>query len=193
MATIGALALAALVARSRLLTFAWSVIVFGLMPVAFAPARGAFVLFISWPGWVLYGAVVVVALEDLLVRRYPEYRTALACVVFAVVGWRAGKINLHDQRADARHWLYDTPALARNLSGQMLKRHATLPRGTRILLTEDPFSTGEYTPSFLLALLYRDPGLQVDRTTMMAKPPANWDAYQYVFGYEGNQYRQLKP
>jgi hypothetical protein len=193
MVTIGALALAALVARSRLLAFAWSVIVFGLMPVAFAPARGAFVLFISWPGWVMYGAVVVVALEDLTVRGHPEYRTALACVVFALAGWQAGKINLHDQRGDARHWLYDTPALARSLTGQMLKRHATLPRGARILLTADPFSTEEYTPSFLLELLYRDPGLKVDRTSMMAKPPADWDAYQYVFVYEGNQYRQLKP
>jgi hypothetical protein len=75
----------------------------------------------------------------------------------------------------------------------MLKRHATLPRGARILLTADPFSTEEYTPSFLLELLYRDPGLKVDRTSMMAKPPADWDAYQYVFVYEGNQYRQLKP
>jgi hypothetical protein len=193
MIIVGALAAGALALRSRLLIFAWSVIVFGLLPVSFAPARGAFVMFISWPGWVIYAAALLVALQDPIMRSHPQYRTALACAVFVLAGWRMGKFNLHDQRADPRHWLYDTPALVRAMSRQMMQQHPSLPLGTRILMTADPFSTGEYTPNFVMNLLYRDPSLKLDRVGMMEKAPANWDGYQYVFTYEGNSYKQLKP
>jgi hypothetical protein len=174
-------------------------IVFGLLPVSFTPARGAFVMFVSWPGWVLYAAAVLVAAEDFAVRcfspkyRAPQYRTGLACAVFVLAGWGIGKINLHDQRSDPRAWLYDSPALIGAMTRQMLERHPSLPRGTRILLTEDSFSTAEYTPFFLLELLYRDPDLKLDRVSMMEKPPASWDGYSYVFAYEGRWLKQLKP
>jgi hypothetical protein len=104
-----------------------------------------------------------------------------------------GKINLHDQRADPRTWLYDSPALIRTMTGQMLEKHPNLPRGTSILLTSDSFLTNEYTPLFVLRLLYRDPDLTLDRISKMPAPPANWDSYQYVFAYEDKLYRQLKP
>lgn len=188
---VGTLAIAALILRSRLLIFAWSVIVFGLLPVSFAPARGAFVMFVSWTGWVLYAAALLVSMQDLIVRGHPQYRTALACVVFVLAGWRMGKINLHDQRADPRHWLNDTPAMARNLSQQMLERHRHLPQGARILLTGDPFVNLAGTPYFLVSLLYRDPTLTVDREGSTKN--ANRDSYQYVFAYENGRYEQVKP
>jgi hypothetical protein len=194
MAIIGALAALALIPRSRLLLFAWSVIVFGLMPVSFAPPRGAFVMLVSWPGWVLYAAALLTAAEDAMLRYYPRYRTALACAVFVLAGWRMGKINLHDQRADPRTWLYDSPAVIQAMTSQMLQRHPSLPRGARILLTQDSFSTSEYTPLFLVQLLYHDPDLTLDRVSLMTgKAPQNWDGYQYVFTYAGGSYRQLKP
>jgi hypothetical protein len=192
-AIVAALALVAALLRSRLLLFAWSIIVFGLLPVSFVPPRGAFVLFVSWPGWVLYAAALLVAAQDALLRGHPQFRTAFACLIFVLVGWRFGKINLHDQRVEKRPWLYESPALIEAMTRQMLESHPTFPRSARILLTRDSFSTDEYTPMFLMQLLYRDPKITLDRIKMMQKPPRDWDSYQYVFTYEDQAYRQLKP
>jgi hypothetical protein len=193
MVILGALLGIALVSRSRALLFAWVVIFFGMLPVSFAPQRGGFVMFISWTGWALYAATVLVAVQDMLTRRTPQYRTALACIVFVLTGWRLGKMNLHDQRLGPRHWLYDGPVLVHEMADQMRALHRQLPANASMLFLEDSFNTDEWTPVFIVQLLYRDPGLTVDRIKMMTAKPPNWDGYQYVFTYEDGRYRQLKP
>jgi hypothetical protein len=193
MAILGALLGIALVSRSRALLFAWVVIFFGMLPVSFAPRRGGFVMFISWTGWALYAATVLVAVQDMLTRTTPQYRTALACIVFMLTGWRLGKMNLHDQRIDPRHWLYDGPVLVYEMADQMRALHRTFPANASMLFLEDSFDTDEWTPVFIVQLLYRDPGLTVDRIKMMTAKPPNRDGYQYVFTYEDGRYRQLKP
>jgi hypothetical protein len=193
MVILAALLGIALVSRSRALLFAWVVIFFGMLPVSFAPRRGGFVMFISWTGWALYAATVLVAIQDMLTRRAPQYRTALACIVFVLTGWRLGKINLHDQRLDPRHWLYDGPVLVHEMADQMRALHRDLPANASMLFLEDSFNTDEWTPVFIVQLLYRAPGLTIDRIKMMTPKPRNWDGYQYVFTYEDGRYRQLKP
>lgn len=193
LAILAAMLAAALLSRSRVFLFAWVVIFFGMLPVVFAPPRGGFVMFVSWPGWVLYTAAVLVAAQDLALRTAPQYRTALACVVFALVGWRFGKLNLHDQRADPRHWLYDGPALVHAMADQMLSLNPMLPQRARLLFLSDPFGADEYTPTFIIRLLYREPDLTVDRLKMMHPQPENWDGYRYVFSYDHGRYMQLKP
>ena len=150
-------------------------------------------MFISWTGWALYAATVLVAIQDMLTRRAPQYRTALACIVFVLTGWRLGKINLHDQRLDPRHWLYDGPVLVHEMADQMRALHRDLPANDSMLFLEDSFNTDEWTPVFIVQLLYRAPGLTIDRIKMMTPKPRNWDGYQYVFTYEDGRYRQLKP
>lgn len=190
MTILGLLLATALLARSRVLIFAWTIIFFGLLPVSFAPPRGGFVIFVSWPGWTLYAAALFVAFEDLATRRMPQYRTALACVVFAVVGWRFGKLNLHDQRAGARHWLWDEPIFIHALADQILAMHPTLPERARLLLIDDPFGDDGNAPVFLIHLLYEGPQLTIDRSR---NTKVDWDDYQYVFTYTNGQYRQVKP
>jgi hypothetical protein len=195
------IALAALAVKSRTLLFAWIVIFFGLLPVSFAPVRGGFVIYVSYVGWVLYVATALVAIEDLMTRRHPQYRTALACLVFVMVGWRFGRINLRDQRADPRRGLYAGPALVRSMAGQLRAMQPALPAQARILFVEDSFTTGEWTPLFIVQLLYNDPTLIVNRVKIRTAKPANWDQYRppsleqydYVFTYEDGRYRQLKP
>lgn len=177
----------ALAARSRKLVFAWTIIFFGLLPVSFVPPRGAFVMYISYLGWALYGAVVLVSLQDLATRTRPEYRTALACAVFALVGWRYGKFNLHDQRADPRPWLYDGPKAVRAMASQMLRMHRDFPPHAQILLEDDGFTTEEWTPMFILRLLYNDRDLVVDR----GKMPVHGNRHDYVFSYEYGRYREV--
>jgi len=183
---------AAAVTRSPKLTLAWMVLFFATLPVAFIPYRGAYVLYTAYPGAVLYVATMLVAAQDFLTRIRPRYRTALACAVFLLVGWRWGKLNLHDQRADARPWLHQSEAQVRAMADQMRVLEPSLPKGARILFTEDAFSTDEWTPYFVIKLLYHDDTQWVDRVKMMDKKPASWNDYQYVFGFQGGRYERLK-
>jgi hypothetical protein len=201
LAMLGALLLGALLARSRKLIFAWIVLFFGLLPVAFAPARGGYVMYISYVGWVLYASVVLIGLEDLVTRSHPQYRTALACAIFVLVGWRVGKVHLHSLRTDPRPWLYDSPAMVRGMAEQLLAMHPSFPRRTRILFQEDGFTTGEWTPMFVMRLLYRDRDLIVDRIKSFTAKPADWTQYtsldhthyDYVFTWGNGRYQQVTP
>lgn len=189
-AILAGLLAAALLTRSRKLLFAWIVIFVPVLPVAFLAYRGAFVLYTSYPGWTLYAALTLVALQDLIpIQR----KTALACLVFALVGWRFGKLNLHDQRADARTWLYQSPAQVKQMVDDVKALEPHLPKGARCLFLKDAFGTDEWTPWFIMKLLYRDDTLTADRVKMMDNKTPDWNNYQYVFTFENGQYRLLKP
>jgi hypothetical protein len=186
LAILCGLLLAAL--RSKKLLFAWIVLFVPVFPVAFLEYRGAFVLYTSYPGWTLYAAILLVSAQDLI----KVHRTALACVVFVIVGCRWGKINLHDQRADPRIWLHESPAQVQQMADALPALAPQMQTGTRCLFLKDPFSTSEWTPYFIMKLFYRDDTLVADRAKMMTNPP-NPDDYQFVFTYETGQYRRLKP
>jgi len=201
MTIVGGLLAVALAMRSRILLFAWVIIFFGLLPVSFAPPRGGYEIYFSYIGWVLYAGALLVAFEDLITRRAPQYRTALACVVFVLVGWRFGKVNLHELRVEQRPWLYDQPAAVRAMADQLRAMHPALPPHTRVLLLEDGFTTGEWTPMFIIRLIYKDPNMIVDRVKLKTDRPAGWDQhtsrgkieYDYVFTYEDGRYQQVQP
>jgi hypothetical protein len=190
---LGALPAVALAFRSRKMLFAWLIIVIATLPVSFLPYRGGFVLYVSYAGWALYGSLLLVRLQDLITLRGPQYRTGLACLVFLLAGWRFGKVNLHDQKTDPRHWLWDDTRLVREMADQMRAMHSNLPEASHILFIEDSSGTDEWTPYFVMKLLYHDDGLVVDRIKMMNGHPKTWDDYQYVFTYRTGTYRQLKP
>jgi hypothetical protein len=190
---LAALLLIALAARSRPLILAWTIIFFGTLPVCFIAYRGGYAVYISWVGWVLYAAVTLSALQDLVLRGHSQYRTALACLVFLFVGWRSGKISLHEQRTDPRHWLYDPPAMIRSMTAQMKALQPTFPPRARMLFVEDSFPTSEWTPFFIMKLAWQDDTLTVDRVKMMEQKPVGWSHYSYVFTYEDGAYRRLKP
>jgi hypothetical protein len=197
----GMLALAAAM-RSRILAFAWVILFFGLLPVSFAPARGGYEIYASsWLGWVLYPAALLVALQDFVTRHIPQCRTALACAVFVLVGWRVGKVNLHDLRHEDRPWLYQPPAEVRAMALQLLKMHPTMPAQARVLFLEDGFTTGEWTPLFIVRLIYNNPTMVVDRVKLKTDRPAGWEQYtsgdrvhyDYVFTYAQGHYQQVQP
>ena len=178
---------------SRKLLFAWIILFTATLPVIFLPYRGAFVLYVSFAGWTLYAALVLVALQDAITRSHRQYRTALASLVFLIVGWRWAKVNLHDQRVDPKHWLYDPAMKVHEMADRMRALHPSLPKGAKTLFLEDPFETDEWTPYFIMKLLYHDGSMTVDRIKMLDSTPPDWTAYQYVFTYEDGKYRQLKP
>ena len=189
---LGALLALAAVMRNRLLLFAWAILFFGAMPVIFIPPRGGYVLYISYVGWTLYAAVVLVMLQDLILRWMPGQRTQLAVFTFLLVAWRYGKFNLHDQRLDpVKPWLYDSPRAVRTFADDMLSQHASLPKGARILLLRDGFQIDEWTPVFIGRLLYEDRSLTIDRIKMMDHKPVNWSGYQFVYDYAHGVYKPV--
>jgi len=183
----------ALAVRSRQLIFAWLVLFACTLPLLFLPYRGAYVLYLAYTGWTLYAAVCLVAAQDWVTRSQPQYRTVLACVVFALVAWRWGKLNLHDQRIDPRPWLYQSQAQVHQMADRMLALEPAFPKGARILFLDDPFGTDEWTPWFIVKLLYRDDTLTVDRIKMMDRKPGEWSNWQYVFAFRNNRYTLVKP
>jgi hypothetical protein len=185
--------LAAILFRSRRLVFAWCLAFFPALPVSFLPYRGAYVLYVAYAGWVLYAGCVLGALCEWGGRRERRVRTAFACGVFVLLGWWWGKRNLHDQRIDSRPWLYRSANQVRALADAMRALEPRLPRGAHVLFVDDGFGTDEWTPYFVVKLIYHDDTLLVDRIKMMDQKPGDWGDYQYVLNYRDGQYRLVKP
>lgn len=182
---LGPLLLAGIL-RSRHLLFAWGLLFVTTLPVAFLPSRGGFVLYISWAGWVLYAAVLADRFLSAAVRN-PHHQTLATAAVFILLGWRFGKLNLHDQRLGNRDWLYGDARDVERFAAQ------NFPHEGRLLFLDDGFGTDEWTPLFILRLQSKTATLVVDRAKMMRPKPATQDGYQYVFTYENGVYRRLKP
>ncbi|HEU5021942.1 MAG TPA: hypothetical protein VFT60_08620 [Bryobacteraceae bacterium] len=193
LAILAALLVIALAFRSRRLIFAWIVIVTAMLPVSFVPPRSGYVMYVSYIGWCLYAATILVAIQDAIVRRWSSYRTAVACVFFALVAWRFGKINLHAQRVEPRRDLFDEPALVRSTAMQFMAMRSGFPAGSRILLLRDPYPASGWTPYFIVRLLYHDKNLTVDRPKMMNGAAIDLASYQYVFDYYNGRFQQMQP
>jgi hypothetical protein len=192
----GMLALAAAF-RSRSLAFAWALLFFGMLPVSFSPARGGYEIYFSWLGWVMYAGCLLVELQDLLTRRNPQVRTALASAVFVAVATGYGIVNYHFLKHEDRPWLYESPDAIRVMTKQIQGMHHRFPRGVRMLFLEDGIGWGEWTPTFIMRVLYDDPTMIVDRLKQRtADKPAGWVQYSsedhvhydYVFSFNGQDY-----
>lgn len=141
----------------------------------------------------------MVAVEDALTRRAPQYRTALACAVFALVVWRYGKLNLHALRHEERVWLYESPRQVQEMVTQVKAMYPKLPRGTRMMFVEDGVGWGEWTPMFIMRLLYDDRAMVVDRLKARTEKPAGWTQftsldkvhYDHVFTYRDGRYEEV--
>lgn len=109
------------------------------------------------------------------------------------MGWRWGKLNLHDRRIDPKPHLYESQAQVRQLADALPALAPQLRAGARCLFVNDGFSTDEWTPYFILKLFYRDDTLVPDRVKMMTGEKPRTEDYQFVFTYEKGAYLRLKP
>jgi hypothetical protein len=170
--------------KSRTLKFAWLFLMISPIPVAFILPRGAPQYYISFFGWALYAATVIVrALEFLLDRvprmpqpaRGPAMLILLALLLFPAygnTGWASvGSVSLEGEQL-------------RSMIGQLHDLRPRLRSKSHILFLDDP-TDDAYRMQFLVHLSYRDASLVVDRGKVMLPPP-NADkiaSYDYVFDY----------
>ncbi len=203
----------ALLLRSRLLIFGWTIAVVGLAPVMFSPPRGGFEMYFSFMGWVIYAAGLLVKAQDgllLLLRRWQlpragqaaPFRTGLACLVFLLAGGAYAALNVYGVRSDPRPWLYFAQDANRTLITQMRALHPRLSRGSRVMFVEDGIGWGEWTPLYIMRILYDDPTMVVDRLKVKtAQKPDHWQqfsagpglTYDHVFTYDAGRYMELTP
>lgn len=162
----GLLALALLL-RRREMVFAWCLMLGVALPFIFLPQRGFFVMYMTLPGWYLYGASLLVALSDRLARGFAKSAPLLGVrrgqvALFVLVA--VALVPLHaGRRPHGRAWVPEAYAQTRPLLRQLAARYPRMPHAARLLLVADPYPAGDYIVYFMFALTYRDKDIRLDR------------------------------
>jgi len=166
----------ALLLRSRHLVFAWAFLLVSFLPIAWIPARAAYVLYIPLVGWSLYAAALLASIRELLFSS----RTPLAvvrfaqCALFLLVlmgllrAYRVQRLRMYGETTLAQ------PAI-RSVLTQLDKLHPALPHGARVLALNDPLPQ-KYDLLCLLRLYFHDATLQVDQVS-------SDDGHEYVMAW----------
>jgi hypothetical protein len=159
----------AVLTRARVLLFAYLFTLFSVLPVIFITPRGTmFVLYVSYVGWSLCFASLAVLTRDAILRRVSRFTSVRVSGVPALAVLAAvGLFSLH--AANARTVI--TENIIRPFREQMHAAVPVLSANSRVLLLDDPFGTGEWTPVFVVRLSYGSPAIVVDRVKMMPAPP----------------------
>jgi len=103
--------------------------------------------------------------------------SALAAVAAPIV-------RLHAERlAGPANGYRQEGANMRRMVERLRKVHPRLPRGSSLLVVDDPLPEG-YFLLFMAQLAYTDPSLRLNRIKMMSKPPTGDEliSYDYVLG-----------
>ncbi|MEZ5351563.1 MAG: hypothetical protein R2762_02930 [Bryobacteraceae bacterium] len=168
------MASAACLLRSRPMRWSAIFILVSPLPVSFIPARGVFAYYVPLIGWCVYAGALAEAIRTRLVgNRVP------ALAWFALLF--AGLFIAHTRTYEPQ----DHPPPAGTALRQL--RDLRLPVGpqSRILFLRDRFHTDEWTPYFLVQLLYGSRTIAVDRVKMRAategSPPTCSAMAEYDF------------
>lgn len=157
------------------------------LAIIFVPLRGLSAVNIQTAGWAMFLAVLLSRMLDWACHVMPEPRTpgrgaqtALACVTAAVLA----TLHLSDPTGS---WTHTDPVAM--LSREVKALLPSLPKGARVLFLHDPFGTDNWTPVFILTLMYGDKTLTVDRVKMLASPPTREEVERYdvLFDYDGSR------
>lgn len=184
----------AFLTKRKHLLFLACYLLFTPLPVNFITPRNLFAVYVTWAGWAIYAAIVLVEGRDWLWKRVwgrppippndwePERILLLLSVALVI---RAAAQSSPISWADALPVRNSIYAL---ITG--LQRIPSPPkRDDAVLFLNDKFSTEDWQPVLIVRLYYRDPNLRVDRVKMMKRPPdrAEISRYHFVFDYAGDQ------
>jgi hypothetical protein len=183
-----AMLLVAFLTRRKALIFASIFVLFSVLPVIFVTQRGTiFVMYVPMIGWTIYAATLLVLVRDRLLGSFRA--PAVTAATFAAVTVSLFLI----------HRAHTHPVSSSDVIPSMVRQmHALLPSippNTRILFLDDPFTTDEWTPVYLVRLSYRDDTLQVDRLKMMRRVPSSDEmkSYNIVLTYRDHEIVRVNP
>lgn len=157
----------ALLARRREMLFAWFLMLLGAMPVLFITPRGFYAVYLTLPGWYLYGGSLIVICRDALRRSLPALASALAVrpeqlALYGVLALAAIPLHLW-RKPVGDEWVPAATAQTRPVIEQLRSRYPQMRRGSKLLFLSDPCPPHDSILYFLVALLYRDQDVHVDR------------------------------
>ena len=184
--------------RQRDLLFSWCLMMVGALPVLFVAPRGLFALYVTLPGWYLYGSRTLLMLRDALRRWVPRAADMVGArpeqlALFGAVAVIAVGLNIREKPA-GYEWVPGAFAQTRPMLQQLASRYPALKRGAHVLFLSDPCPPHDYIVYFILALQYRDPTIHVDRAKDDPSlwSPAARERYDYVFMWaDGRLQRQF--
>ena len=175
-----AMGAAAVVLRSRPMKFGLLFLIGSLLPVCLISRRSGYMLYIPLMGWALYAGCLFQRLRDGLMRfasLRPHAATAVKIATFAAAAvlimhvhaarFARYSASVRREQSDMR-WVIE----------RLRKVHPQLPRGSSLLLVDDPLPAG-FALVFLARLAYGDSTLEVDRIKMLRETPAGDELTRY--------------
>jgi hypothetical protein len=187
-ALLAAMLAVGLILRSRHLVFAWSIVLISFLPIAFIPARAAYVLYIPLAGWALYAAALLVSLRDALIPsrnsigavQVRQLALFLLVLILLLRAYRVQRLRTYGELTLGQ-------PVIRSVLGQLDRLHPRLPRGTRLLAINDPFLPQQFELLLLLRLYFRDDMLEVDHGN------SNDGRHRYVIVWCGTTLHLFNP
>lgn len=175
-----AMGAAAILLRSRPMKFGLLFLIGSLLPVCLISRRSGYMLYIPLMGWALCAGCLFQRLRDGLIRLASLRPRAATAVKIATIA-AAAVLIMHVHAAKLAPY---SAALQRQQNDmrwvieRLRKVHPQLPRGSSLLLVDDPLPAG-FALVFLARLAYGDPTLEVDRIKMLREPPAGDELTRY--------------
>lgn len=142
----------------RALRWSAAMIVVSPLPLAFIPPRAGYAFYLPALFWALWIACLLVELHRRLRLPAPARWALPAIAALCLLPVHARMFHfpllvVHDVQNDNRRY-----------HDQLLQVLPTVPRGARILVTNDPYPADGFDASFLIRLTYQDMTLRIDRT-----------------------------
>ena len=187
-----AMATLALAFRSRPMKFGLCLMIATLAPLSVIEPRGGYMLYLPLMGWALFWGSFFAELCDRLagVAAPSGLGVALrrACFILAAAAIVGGHARLRAQRTPGIH---REQAEARRMMGQLRELHPRLDGVSFLLLENDRLPRG-WGLMFFTQLAYANPGIILERTSMMDRPPtpAEITLYDHVFVDDGVRLRE---
>jgi hypothetical protein len=160
----------------RDLLFAVCLILIGILPVVLIAERGFYAVYLTLPGWYLFGAQTLVSTRD---RLLPAGAATHPAVLFLLVA--ACLVPLHwREKPRGKAWVAEAHQSVRGTLEPL--RQFTVPRGAKVLVLDDPFPKEDFILTFMFRLTFRDDEIQVRRGKAPFTPPPG-EVYDRVFTY----------
>lgn len=183
----------ALSCRSRILCFAWLMVIVGAAPIAFVPPRGLAAHYIPLLGYAIFASTLLVRTRHLLTQILVQKRieivsqAALFALVFAI-SWRW---QIQTQRRVPEHW--QQMDLMRQTEAQFRRHPEWFRPGASLLIVNDPFTGYEWASSFLALLVSREKSLQVHTMVKLDPKPTRQqiDAYSKVIAWRNGSFMEV--
>ena len=184
-----AMAAVAVLARSRVLSLAWLLVVVGSAPAAFIEPRGLATYYLPLLGYGMYLAAALVRIRESVMRSRRRgavlaSQVALFCFIYAGL-WRWNARTERDLPQYWQEWSHIQTAI------RDFRSHPEwFPQKGSLLLVEDPFGEWEWATTFIASVVGNSRDLRIHRYRKLEPRPTpeQVSAYTHVITYDGSKY-----